>query len=70
MTERNAAVPADRRIEWRIGINVGDIVVEDGDILVMASTLLPGSNPWPNQVGSASPRACSRMPRVSSTLLS
>jgi adenylate cyclase len=32
MTERNAAVPADRRIEWRIGINVGDIVVEDGDI--------------------------------------
>jgi adenylate cyclase len=32
MSERNAAVPADRRIEWRIGINVGDIVVEDGDI--------------------------------------
>jgi adenylate cyclase len=32
MTERNAAVPANRRIEWRIGINVGDIVVEDGDI--------------------------------------
>ena len=31
-SERNAAVPADRRIEWRIGINVGDIVVEDGDI--------------------------------------
>jgi adenylate cyclase len=33
MAERNAAVPAERRIEWRIGINVGDIVVEDGDIL-------------------------------------
>jgi len=32
MTELNAAVPSDRRIEWRIGINVGDIVVEDGDI--------------------------------------
>ena len=32
MSERNAAVPADRRIEWRIGINVGGIVVEDGDI--------------------------------------
>jgi TolB-like protein len=32
VTERNAAVPADRRIEWRIGINVGDVVVEDGDI--------------------------------------
>jgi adenylate cyclase len=32
MAERNAAVAAERRIEFRIGINVGDIVVEDGDI--------------------------------------
>ena len=32
MTERNDAVPAERRVEWRVGINVGDIVVEDGDI--------------------------------------
>jgi adenylate cyclase len=32
MTERNAAIPFDLRIEWRIGINVGDIVVEAGDI--------------------------------------
>jgi adenylate cyclase len=31
-TERNAAVPADIRIEFRIGIHQGDIVVEDGDI--------------------------------------
>jgi adenylate cyclase len=32
MSERNAAVPADLQIQWRIGINVGDVVVEDGDI--------------------------------------
>ena len=32
MAESNANVPADKRIEFRIGINVGDIVVEDGDI--------------------------------------
>ena len=32
MTQRNAPTPADKRIEYRIGINVGDIVVEDGDI--------------------------------------
>src|SRR5215470_1743001 len=32
MAERNAEVLANRRIEFRIGINVGDIVVEDGDI--------------------------------------
>jgi adenylate cyclase len=32
MTERNTGVPLDDRIELRIGINMGDIVVEDGDI--------------------------------------
>src|SRR5438128_6926816 len=32
MTEQNAAVPADSRIEFRVGIHQGDIVVEDGDI--------------------------------------
>jgi adenylate cyclase len=30
--EGNAVLPPNRRIEFRIGINVGDIVVEDGDI--------------------------------------
>ena len=32
MADRNADIPEDRRIEFRIGINLGDIVVEDGDI--------------------------------------
>ena len=32
MAESNAGVPPDNRIEFRIGINMGDIVVEDGDI--------------------------------------
>jgi len=32
MAERNAAIATDNRIEFRIGINVGDVVVEDGDI--------------------------------------
>jgi adenylate cyclase len=32
MVGRNAGVPPDNRIELRIGINVGDVVVEDGDI--------------------------------------
>jgi adenylate cyclase len=30
--ERNADVPEDRRIVYRMGINIGDIVVEDDDI--------------------------------------
>ncbi len=33
VAEREAAVPDDRRLTFRIGINVGDIIVEDGDIL-------------------------------------
>src|SRR5215469_16974501 len=32
LAESNARLSPDRRIEFRIGINVGDIVVEDGDI--------------------------------------
>jgi len=32
MIVRNAAAPAGRRIEFRMGINVGDIIIEDGDI--------------------------------------
>jgi len=32
MAERTAGVPPAERIEFRIGINVGDVVVEDGDI--------------------------------------
>ena len=32
LAESNAQFPPDRRIEFRIGINVGDIVVEEGDI--------------------------------------
>jgi adenylate cyclase len=33
MRDRNASVPQDRRIEFRIGVNLGDVVVEGEDIL-------------------------------------
>jgi TolB-like protein len=32
MAERNAPQPVDRRMDFRIGIHQGDVVVEDGDI--------------------------------------
>jgi adenylate cyclase len=32
MAKRNASVPQDKRIEFRIGIHVGDVIIEDGDI--------------------------------------
>src|SRR5262245_48429432 len=31
--ERNKAMPEDRRMEWRIGIQLGDVLVEGDDIL-------------------------------------
>src|SRR5438045_673711 len=32
MADRNAGIPAERRIEFRIGINLGDIITQDHDI--------------------------------------
>jgi adenylate cyclase len=32
MAERNVDIPGEKRIEFRIGINVGDIVIDRGDI--------------------------------------
>ena len=32
MTERNAPIPRDKRVEFRIGIHQGDVVVEEHDI--------------------------------------
>ena len=32
MVERNADVPQEKRVEFRIGVNVGDIIFEDEDI--------------------------------------
>ena len=29
---RNVSSPVDKRLEFRIGINVGDVIIEDGDI--------------------------------------
>src|SRR5437016_4282046 len=32
MAERNTGVPAETRIEFRVGINLGDIIIDDSDI--------------------------------------
>ncbi len=32
MRERNISAPQDKRLEFRIGINVGDVIIEDNDI--------------------------------------
>ena len=32
MAERNSTVTDDRRIEFRIGINIGDVIIDEGDV--------------------------------------
>src|ERR1700726_3118175 len=32
MAERNAAVPPEERIEFRVGLNVGDVIIDRGDM--------------------------------------
>ena len=33
IAERNSSIPKDRRIELRIGLNLGDVIEQDGDLL-------------------------------------
>jgi adenylate cyclase len=33
MSERNAPLPSERRMEWRVGIHLGDVLIEGEDIL-------------------------------------
>jgi adenylate cyclase len=52
MVERNAGVPAERRIEFRIGIHLGDVVEEsDGDLAgaCLTSAALSGGVPTPGR---------------------
>jgi len=53
MVERNAGVSPEKRIEFRVGIHVGDVVEEaDGDLV---STLPRGSKGSQNRAGYVSP---------------
>src|SRR6266705_2075793 len=33
MAERNTGTPSERRMEWRVGIHLGDILIEGEDII-------------------------------------
>src|SRR5271167_1751521 len=70
MMARNADVPLGRRIEFRMGINVGDIIIEEATSSATGSTSQPGSKPWLSRAGSASaPRPTSRSVTASTSPL-
>jgi hypothetical protein len=72
VAKRNAGVPDDRRMAFRIGVNLGDIIIEDDDIHGDGSTSPHGSRRSRNRAVSAfRPRYVCRSrtsyPTVSST---
>ena len=57
MIERNAGLPPERRIEFRIGIHLGDVVEEsDGDLMGDGVNIAARLEGMPSRARSASPR--------------
>jgi adenylate cyclase len=57
MVERNVGLPPDRRIEFRIGIHVGDVVEErDGDLMGESVNIAARLEASANRARSVSPR--------------
>jgi class 3 adenylate cyclase len=49
LSERNAELPYNRKMEFRIGANLGDVIEEEGRTTVMVSILQPVWNLWLKQ---------------------
>lgn len=55
MAAQNADDPQDARIEFRIGVHLGDIIIDDNDILATASTSLRVWRALPSRAAFAYP---------------
>jgi len=55
LKDRNKELPEGRRMEFRIGVNLGDVVEEGDNIWGMELMLLPGYKVWPKQEESPYP---------------
>jgi class 3 adenylate cyclase len=58
MVDRNAEVPEDKRTTFRIGINLGDVIADGGDISATVSTSPRGWRHWRSLAASASRARC------------
>lgn len=67
MAEREARAEPDRRIPFRIGINIGDIVIEATTSWAMASTRRPACRRSPDPAASPSQRLSTNRSRGGST---
>ena len=75
VAERNANAPQDKRIEFRVGINFGELIIEDGDFWGDGVNIVARLEALANPGGSArnrktfllsfvSPNASARYPQV------
>ena len=62
----NDPIPVDRRLELRIGVNVGDVIIEAAISSAMASTSLPASRLSPGLAPFASPTTFTSKSGISS----
>jgi len=70
MIDREAGIPEDGRIRWRIGINLGDVIVEDGDIFGDGVNVAARLEALANRAGSVSRARCATKSATSCPLLS
>ena len=68
--KQNASVPQELRIEFRIGIHVGDIIIDDNEFSAMESTSPPALKGSPSRAASASPTTRTGKSAARSKLLS
>ena len=59
LARRNASVPAERKMELRVGVHLGDVAVAGGELYGNAVNVWrPGSRRWQRPAASASRRTC------------
>jgi adenylate cyclase len=66
VARRNVGVPDERRIAFRVGINLGDVMVEEDDLYGDGSMSRRAWSTWPSPAASRSRARCTSTSRVSS----